>query len=556
MPPDTVGMIGTGSYDQNVFYWDAYGMPISFMGVSLGLLGAASVCMPTPPPFVTNDMHMMMTFGMPGQSYDYYQWELTEASVIEAVNYIPQLTIGPQWSAPDFPPPYAPYITEQGKFKPAILKTAEGPMRKSGYVPQSFIGVDKNGYLTICLQTNIRGKDKDIYKGWAFQLDKMHEIWATLSYYEAPPHLTLGAGHWVQVGGYWDGYEFEYTDISNEVMGAGPEYFVLGGGPTLLDFLTIPPVNDGEWHHLLFSFDISGSVNLERPSRPPGAGGPMPAPIISTTCRAWIALDDKNYNGGPLQHRFPMHDGISLPLLPGMGTDVVGFGPVTSALRSTLDLEANGILPRNCWILPTRGNPKDQLLRFVSSSGTWNQESTQYISKGDYNFFRWTGNIWPLFHHGDWKGSLDPPRPSTPDPATFDHPTYNCSGFKIPIAGYPIGIPASAHHIDHNTGIEMAELQIWIGRTLDTGLETNRRLFIAPDKETNAKKPVPPDIAAKTLGRPHVLLHGNHNWIEGINTGSTGSTDGSSDKDKLIPTGRFEPVAGIEKFKPEPELGK
>ena len=556
VPPDTVGMIETGDYDRNVFYWDAYGMPISVFGVSLGLLGPASVCIPTPPPFVTNDMHMMLTFGIPGQSYDYSQWQLVEAGVIEAVHYIPQIVTGPQWSVPDFPPPYAPYITADGKFKPAMLKLG-GPIRKSGYVPQSFIGVDKNGYLTICLQTSIRGTDNDIYKGWAFQLDKMHEIWATVSYYDAPPHLSLGSGRWVQVGGYWDGYEFEYSDVSNEVMGAGPEYFVLGGGPSLADFLTIPPVNDGAWHHLLFSFDISGSVHLERPSRPDGTSGALPDPIVSTNCQAWIALDDKNYSDAPLQHRFPMHDGITLPLLPGMGTDLVGFGPVTSTIRSRLALAPNEILPRNCWILPMRGNPKDQLLRFASSAGTWNQESTQYITKGDYNFFYWTANIWPLFHHGDWKGSLQPPRPSTPDPKTFDHPTYDCNGFKIPIAGYPIGIPASMHHLEHNTGIEMAELQIWVGQTLDTNLQSNRRLFIAPDPDAiNTKVPVSPEIAARALGRPHILLHGSDDWIEGINTGSTGSIDGSSETDKIIASGRFEPIGGIEEFKPDPELGK
>jgi hypothetical protein len=552
VPPDTVGMVGTGEYDQNVFYWDAYGMPISVFGIGLGLLGPAAVCIPTPPPFITNDMHMMLTFGMPKQSYDYYEWQIEEADVIEAVQYIPAVVLGPQWSAPDFPPPYAPWITDRGKFKPLMLKLAGGPTRKTDYVPQSFIGVDKNGYLTICLQTNIRGKDKQIYKGWAFQLDKMHEIWATLSYYDKPAELGLQAGQWVQVPGYWDGYEFEYTDISNEVMGAGPECFIIGGGPTVLDFFTIPPINDGAWHHLLFSFDISGSVSLERPSLPPGTSGALPPPIVSTNCKAWLALDDQNYSGGPLQHRFPMHDGFTLPILPGMGTDIVGFGPVTSATRSTLKLQPNEILPRNCWILPMRGNPKDQLLRFTSTAGIWEQESTQFIQKGDFNFFVWTGLIWPLFHSGNWQGSLDPPRPSTPDPATtFAPPTYNCSGFKIPVAQHPIGIPVTSHHLDHNTGIEMAELQIWAGKTLDTNDVGNRRLFIARN-ETGAKVPVLPKVAAQRLGRPHVLLHGSSNWKQGRNTGSTGRTT----EGEIIPSGQFAHIGGIEKFKPDPKLGR
>jgi hypothetical protein len=53
------------------------------------------------------------------------------------------------------------------------------------------------------------------------------------------------------------------------------------------------------------------------------------------------------------------------------------------------------------------------------------------------------------------------------------------------------------------------------------------------------------------LGKPDILLHGNSNWQKGKNTGSTGVTD----QDELILAGQFQPIAGIEKFKPEPALG-
>jgi hypothetical protein len=553
VPPDTVGMLKNDpTYAHNVFYWDAYGMPISALGIGLGLLGPATVCMPNPPPFITDDMHMMLTFGNPHQSYDYCQWQLQSPGVIDAVHYLPQV-IGAQWIVPDWPPPYAPYFVNQGKFKPLTLVLGS-PVSRPDYVPQSFIGVDKNGYLTICLQTNTKAD----YKGWAFQLDKMTEITATQSYLDDPDLET--AGTWIRVPGYWDGYEFEYTDVSNEVMGAGPEFFVIGGGPAAFEFQTIPPVSDGSWHHLLFSFDISGEANLVRPSRPVGTtGGPLPPPIMSTTCQAWLALDDVNYTGTPLQHRFPMHDGFNLPLLPGMGTDIVGFGPVTSSVRANMNLKPNDIMPRNCWIVPMRGNPKDDLVRYVSTAGVWDKESTAYIKKGDYNFFVWTANIWTLYGPGsgqEWQGSLTPPKPSKPDPkTTFDPPTYFCDGFNLPVHGHPIGIPASTHHRDHNTGIEMAELQIWAGRTLDTSVVANRRLFIDfENKEsgTGPKVPVSPGVAARMLGEPDILLHGNSNWQKGKNTGSTGVTAGG----ERILAGQFQPVAGIEKFKPEPALGK
>jgi len=161
-----------------------------------------------------------------------------------------------------------------------------------------------------------------------------------------------------------------------------------------------------------------------------------------------------------------------------------------------------------------------------------------------------------LFAKGDWQAVMHPPRPSNPDPKDFDIPTYECAGFSIPVAGHPVGIPASAHHLQHNTGIEMAELQIWANQTLDTSRLDLRRLFVREviDDDTGQTRrlPVEPSVAAEMLGRPDVLLHGSSNWISGRNTGATGVDD----EDNNVPTGQFQPVARIVQFKPEPELGK
>jgi len=538
VPPDVLKVAHQPAFKQNIFFWNAYGQYVTGGGVTLPVFESPAVMIPSPPPLVTNGMHMMLTLGDAAQSYNYCPWIVTFPSVIEAVQYIPMGVTGPQWSVPAWPPPYAPWQKELGTFKVTTF-VLSAPEPKPKLVPQSFIGVDKDGYLTICLQTNTKAK----YTGYAFQLDKVTEIRATQSYYYVPPGSIIGS--WVKMAGYWDGYEFYYKDVSDEVMGAQPETFVIGGPPGAFDFLTIPVVSDGAWHHLLFSFDISGAVQLTLPSTPPG--GSRPPPIVETECKAWLALDDVNYKGAALQHRFPMHDGFQLPLLPGMGTDITGFGPVTSSVRSIMNLEDNAILPRNCWIISVRNSPKEGLKRFFSTAGTWNEESTEFINKGDYNFFVWTANIWPLYHAGDWKGELQPPRPSNPDPKTFPVPTYQCNGFSIPVAAHPIGIPASTSHLENNTGIQMAELQIWAGVTLDTSDTQLRRLFIDENK-----KPAPPSKAEKVLGRPDILLHGNNNWQEGKNTG----TSGMSVTGDLLTAGQFTPVAGIEKFKPEPELGK
>lgn len=552
VPPDVSKVVTQEQFNRNVFYWNSYGRNVSALGVALPIFQGPAVMMPSPPPFVANGMHMMLTFGNANQSYNYCPWmvKLPDPDVIEAVIYVPPIVTGPQWSVPNTPPPYAPYLPF-GKFKPATFVLDESKPRPD-FVPQSFIGVDKDGYLTICLQTNTKAK----YKGYAFQLDKITEIWATATYYDSPIPITARSGHWVKVPGYWDGYEFGYKDISDDVMGAQSETFVIGGPPGSFDFVTIPTIRDGAWHHLLFSFDIAGSVEMSISAGPPGS--PV-VPVATTQCKAWLALDDKNYTGAALQHRFPIHDGLQLPLLPGMGTDILGFGPVTTATRGIMHLGDNDILPRNCWIMPFRGIPKDGLQWFASTAGLWNEESTALIEKGDYNWFVWTGNIWPLFAVlGDtnWRGELKPPRPSTPDPRTFDVPTYQCDGFSIPVADHPIGVPVSAYHLEHNTGIEMAELQIWANVTLDTSEVELRRLFIQPkiDPVTNRTKyiPVPPAKAAEMLGEPDVLLHGSSNWKRGKNSGKSGKDhDG-----RPTEAGAFEPVAGIEKFKPEPELGK
>ena len=193
------------------------------------------------------------------------------------------------------------------------------------------------------------------------------------------------------------------------------------------------------------------------------------------------------------------------------------------------------------------------------TAGLWEQESTDLINKGDFNYFVWTGTIWPLFGvRGDtnWRGNSSRRSQVFPIPGRSASPTYQCDGFSIPASDHPVGIPVSNYHVEHNTGIEMAELQIWADRTLDTSRTDLRRLFVREkiDPVTNRKTyiPEPPETAAKVLGRPDVLLHGSSNWKRGKNTGKSGMDDDG----EPLEAGQLVPVAKIERFKPEPELGK
>jgi hypothetical protein len=548
IPPNTAEMVKTMS-PSAIFYWNAYGMPIP----SFPVFGPAAVYLPTPPPFPTDAVHMLLTFGDPNQSYDYCPWHLDFPDVIAAVRYTGSAAPGIGFQPDVWPPPYAAYFVNlgdsKGKFKVASMRL-DAPTPKPNMVPQSFIGVDDGGYLIICLQTKTKAK----YKGCAFALDKVTEMWTaptTLVINEPHTYTQIGFpfpdGHWVKHPGYWNGYQFEYKDVSDEIMGVQPETFIIGGPFGVIpDIVSGPRVAGSTWRHLLFSFDISGSVTVEQPADPQNG-----RPIATTNCKAWLAVDDYNYTGLQLQRRFKVPDGFTMPLLPGMGTDATGFGPVSTYSRTVFSIGPNDILPQNAWIHGFKGNPRDGLPRMVANAHVLDKADGYGSEAGDFAPLDWAGSEWTLYGHGvapgPWYPELDPKRPTVPDPKTFDLPQYDCPTFSIPTNGYPIGVPVSARHLAHNTGIEMGELQIWANKTLDTGDVKMRRLFI-----DEKGKPVPPKKAAEVLGKPDVMLHGAGNWKSGRNTGSTGiDFDG-----KTIPAGQFSRVAKIEKFLPDPQLNK
>ena len=454
--------------------------------------------------------------------------------------------------------------------------TSSGTVDFTKKVPQSFIGFDSDGHIVINLQTST----KATMKGMAFEISSVDELWGTATglHIDGPPfsYAQIGFpfpdGHWEETPGYWNGYQFDYNDISDKVMGAAPESFLLYARPAgFLDFTNGPTITDGGWHHLLFSFDISGSVSVTQPSAPiaaDGTVGTQPPPQVSTKCKAWLAIDDVNYNGAKLQNRPLAHDGLLLPKLRGTETtQILDCGPCTTMGRGKLG--DNDILPRNAWLTGYGGNPKDNLQRFVSNSGVVGNDPTNCADQtaqqwgaapGDFNWLAWTGAIWPLYGHGvapgPWQATFQPPAPTAKDPKDFDAPTYQCDNFTIPLMNHPIGIPAGAAlGTEYNTGVEMAELQIWIGQTGDTSDQNFRRLFV--DKNG---KPVGTGTAKKQLGEPDIMLHGSSNWKNGRNTGKSGYTEedaGDGTKRKVPnPAGQFDHIAAIKTFLPDPKLGQ
>jgi hypothetical protein len=561
----------------SIFWWNSYGMPAGGIFFGNRFLSPPAVWIPYPPPLPVSTMRMLLTFGDPDQPYNYYQWSAYAPAIIDAVEY--KGNIGPfgGFTSAEYPPPYAPYSGDPhdesppphtGILKNWSFKTDDFPTVKPKMVPQSFIGVDKDGFLIICLQTKTRGE----YRGCSYQQKTPTEMWAEHAELDwTDPDNPV----WVFFGGYWNGYQFEYEDISNKIMQASPECFVLGGlahGWFAIDHG--PQIKDGGWHHVLLSFDISGSVHMEHEAT---SNPNQINPVVSTGCKAWLAFDDVNYTDGNLQSPPFIYDGWvfgNFAKLEGTQTTaIIDSGPMSGNYRDQMKLGPNEIIPQNCW-LNGQGMPRTGLLRYTSSTEILlsPEEAADAgvpvspalgmgADPGDFNPLAWASNEW--LGYSDRPGwhlpVLDPKKPTTPDPATtLDHPIMDFTGgFSIPLYGHPIGIPSSTHHIDHNTGVEMAELQIWIGQTIDTANEGLRRLFIDYPKDedgnpdrTKPLESVPPKIAEAVLGKPDILLHGTSHWQKGLNTGTSGV-----DPDGNIKTeGQFQPVARIERFEPDPKL--
>lgn len=94
------------------------------------------------------------------------------------------------------------------------------------------------------------------------------------------------------------------------------------------------------------------------------------------------------------------------------------------------------------------------------------------------------------------------------------------AGSSIASVGNAIGIPTSATLVDNVYQIEMAELQLFTGVSIDAGNVTNRRFFVTSDG-----KPQPVSVAAAGLGvAPQICLSGTSaKWIAGTNTGTGGN---------------------------------
>jgi hypothetical protein len=144
--------------------------------------------------------------------------------------------------------------------------------------------------------------------------------------------------------------------------------------------------------------------------------------------------------------------------------------------------------------------------------------------------------------------------------STQELPTYSYTPTSLDLSN--LGLPASSGNMNAVRNVEMAELQIFAGVTVNTGDTTVRRAFVGKDgkpvsptqkKETDpVTKRVTKDSGSIEMLRkwPEILLHGSANWKKGINTGAPDPRrPGKKDNSQ-----KFTPTGGIETYKPDPSL--
>jgi hypothetical protein len=139
----------------------------------------------------------------------------------------------------------------------------------------------------------------------------------------------------------------------------------------------------------------------------------------------------------------------------------------------------------------------------------------------------------------------------------------------VPSSDAALGLPASAAYVDRIYAVEMAELQVFTGVSLDTKDEASRRAFITKDgtpadplKKPNPPPPVPlpagwvPPLKGpqELLGKEaDILLHGSGNWIAGNNTGKAIKLN-EIGKPSAVPAENLVSTGSIVAYSPDPSL--
>ena len=244
-------------------------------------------------------------------------------------------------------------------------------------------------------------------------------------------------------------YTYTYEDYTELLAkSAGGDSFMAGSD------IEVEP---DTWHHVLISFDISGSATsggtVVNDDQSGCAAGPGPVETgkhtLSSSSKMWIAFDDKNYDKSHLRWNFVPPEG-------------------DPNRDNTFGLGDNGIAP-------------------------------------DMNYFGYYGVSFGATARG-WEGK----QLTILDRQALGPPSYSTTGSKLKTNGRPLGIPCAPEHVDHDIHhVEMAEFLLFTDVTLDTSKEDNRRLFITKPDNDGKQHPTNPSpitvpVLKEAIGDPAI----------------------------------------------------
>jgi hypothetical protein len=380
---------------------------------------------------------------------------------------------------------------------------------------QSFIGIDCTGnnidnpgaaYLCVRLQTSDYPTMSYIDQGISAKSSNTQQILSTISnVFDGSGHLCGGVAEATYPGGFpgdplagstvfvLSGASFDttvtYTDYTDVLQNSSKDWFG-GTSPTIV-------VTPDEWHHVLLSFDIGGTVSSTGQS----AGGSQ---TVSSTCSMWVSFDDVNYSGDDMPTQGHVYAG-----------DLTGVTPIAP----------NNIITKNAWNTFETSNGTPFSGSFVALTGF---QGTTTVS--GYS--------------------------ALPPTYSFSPTKLPCN--KQPM-GLPASAEMVDHILNVEMAEFQMFTGVTLDTSVETNRRAFITAKLTPVTSVSASLPVDPTAGVdptalinpappiKLLGKPpaFALVNRSSNWIRGLNTGTSAKGAPSmKSKGKIVP------------YFPSPKVGK
>lgn len=363
--------------------------------------------------------------------------------------------------------------------------TIEYVRGKDYNVDPSYIGLSCNPDGTFYIVFHLQMKEYMHFSATTFVTTQM-DIWSAADP-AAPQDTSLGSGNvslFPNVG------TATIKDVS-DTDALQPEFFEV-----------ISDKRDPDtWHHVLLSFDVSGTVSIG-------------TPFASSTCKLWYAINDQDYRGAQNMQPYRDTGGQWGPdtldpntILTYYAWRYSGSDPEFEAIQY-YENHYVGLPAGRCTFepIPTGGIPTEDQPFGVPASGKY-VDAVFNVEMAEFQM--WTGVTLDTNVEANRRAFIDYERDSNGQPIKDKDGNYTL----LPVE--PVGQPPTDDHPDGQP---------------------------APAEKLLKKK-------------PDILLHGSSNWIDGKNTGTTG-LDYGKEPPKEKPDGQFQPKGKINPYRPNPSLSK